>query len=508
MSVEPFLGRWWVAGASSKNLPPELAAIQDVEFSLLESGDVIWENTKERGDPEFPLFSCSTYQVLRISDCLTVSVLLRFSAWRGNVIEFRVDHDKAVVPRCMYLTLDGWCTLQCFLVRSVEEPRQDFCFSFLKVLELSEFNQQNTYFDIFVNQQIREKLLDCEVSVRDVILHYLHTHSLPTSVSLELVERVLQYIIHNSILKDLEELCRSFTKSSALQQTFLKMVCEIHGSVDQVLVLLGGKVLDANGLVCTPRNKSTGRAVMHNPPRLGAIQKQTIKKIVFVILKIVQFCVRFEEEKDYLSRADKNRVVMFAKSRVVIFVRQLLELLKSLKYATADLNTLDRLELAAYFVPEIEEVGYVATNLGLAIKELLELIVQKTAVTREGRTNGLKTMRSIVVGKEVLAMSTVSDYLGVLFAYLIQEREGFVAQSDQEKIRDLGRQLEQVINEIPLLVLHTEKLVQNLQEEQSLDDQTFLFNFTGFSSQIAAVLENAKEFQKVLRITIEIRRHQ
>ena len=63
---------------------------------------------------------------------------------------------------------------------------------------------------------------------------------------------------------------------------------------------------------------------MHNPPRLGAIQKQTIKKIVFVILKIVQFCVRFEEEKDYLSRADKNRVVMFAKSRVVIFVRQLL----------------------------------------------------------------------------------------------------------------------------------------------------------------------------------------
>ena len=65
-----------------------------------------------------------------------------------------------------------------------------------------------------------------------------------------------------------------------------------------------------------------------------------------------------------------------------------LELLKSLKYATADLNTLDRLELAAYFVPEIEEVGYVATNLGLAIKELLELIVQKTAVTREGRTNG------------------------------------------------------------------------------------------------------------------------
>ena len=44
-------------------------------------------------------------------------------------------------------------------------------------------------------------------------------------------------------------------------------------------------------------------------------------------------------------------------------------------------------------------------------------------------------MRSIVVGKEVLAMSTVSDYLGVLFAYLIQEREGFVSQSDQEKVK-------------------------------------------------------------------------
>ena len=72
---------------------------------------------------------------------------------------------------------------------------------------------------------------------------------------------------------------------------------------------------------------------------------------MLVLLKCVQFTARFDAAVrvnsdgnaagscDLPTRDERRAVVAFARTRLVIFVGQLVELLKTFRYATSELNT-------------------------------------------------------------------------------------------------------------------------------------------------------------------------
>ena len=82
------------------------------------------------------------------------------------------------------------------------------------------------------------------------------------------------------------------------------------------------------------------------------------------LLKILEFCSRFQQIKHQIGNTERTKIILFAKSRIPKFLQQLLELLKAMKYATSELNTQLRQDLVTYFVVEIEELIFFFTDLG------------------------------------------------------------------------------------------------------------------------------------------------
>ena len=62
------------------------------EFELTESGDVNWYPAEPASTlaKNLPLFKCRTFEVLREREGLSVVINLRFGAYRGHILEFRV----------------------------------------------------------------------------------------------------------------------------------------------------------------------------------------------------------------------------------------------------------------------------------------------------------------------------------------------------------------------------------------------------------------------------------
>ena len=65
------------------------------EFELTESGDVNWYPAEPGSTlaKSLPLFKCRTFEVLREREGLSVVINLRFGAYRGHILEFRVRND-------------------------------------------------------------------------------------------------------------------------------------------------------------------------------------------------------------------------------------------------------------------------------------------------------------------------------------------------------------------------------------------------------------------------------
>ena len=94
-------------------------------------------------------------------------------------------------------------------------------------------------------------------------------------------------------------------------------------------------------------------------------------------------------------------------------------------------------------------------------------------------------------------MKSFDDRLGVVLSYLIQEREGFVEQPAGERIRDISRQIEQLVDEIPFTIHKLHSFSNILQEK--LDLESFKFCFTVAASLIAELLEKYRVQKRHLR---------
>jgi len=106
--------------------------------------------------------------------------------------------------------------------------------------------------------------------------------------------------------------------------------------------------------------------------------------------------------------------------------------------------------------------------------------------------------------KEILSLKRASDQLGYVFSYLKQEKDAFSQQPEQDRIRELSRQLEQLVDEMPLLLLTLERTSSRFQDNELLDDSSFLFEFTSQASSVFSVInhirQNKDTFQPILEL--------
>ena len=198
------------------------------------------------------------------------------------------------------------------------------------------------YNQSFVPDSIKAELESAEDDVAAVIVHYLYCECLPGQPSLPLLNNVIQFLQARNLLLELSALCEGFVRVEHLQTQFLGIAAEIHGAIDQILVLLGGRVVNAKSEVKVARRKAVGRSLVLSPSRLTAAIRQSIANIALIIIKIIEFCVLYERARDWLSNDERGKIILFVRARILFFIQQLLELLKSVKSATVALTSQQR----------------------------------------------------------------------------------------------------------------------------------------------------------------------
>ena len=520
MATEPFWGTWKVTEVTPATGHPEILVLDGVEFTLKENGDVDWKFSENF--ERLPLFDCDTFEVLRERDGFTVGVLLRFGAWKGCIVEFLVDNDHGATqtsfPRNMQLTLEGWCSMTCQSVRKLGDAKFDTNFHFLPALDHGDFHDftiesrssraykvhKTILNTVKINTDekfLRASFYGFSDEVTKTFLHFIYSRCLPPNLTQQTAHQVIEFSRNQPNFNWLGKLCENFIKNTTFQNELVLLVQDMHETLNQTLLLYGGKTIDENGKEKSTRNRATGRSLITNPTKLCSVIKQTFTNFLVVALKIVQFCDKFVKFKPKLSKKDQISIFLFAKAQLPVFISQIRELCKSLKYATSDMDASMRYDIASYFVPEIEELMSSITNFGLGIQDVHQKVIEATCQTREYNLKNAKTknrtLKHILITKEILYMKSFDDRLGVILSYLIQEREGFVEQPASEKVRDVSRQIEQLVDEIPFTI-HKLQTFSNILQEK-LDLESFKFCFTVASSLISELLEKYKMQKRSLR---------
>lgn len=199
-------------------------------FQLSKTGDVTWKIPADA--VTIPLFSCETYEVVTREPFLAHS-LLRFGAYKGHVIEFRLDKYKPDMG--IIIISEGWCWLRCKKLDDVhpEEPI-DLPFSLLPALEDSYFSDltitasNNKQFHVHTCiLKLSAPELDWSAKppplsrlpedVLGTILHFLYAQCLPMGLEEGVVKQVIASASELAGLEPLVSMCQLYIKNFALK---------------------------------------------------------------------------------------------------------------------------------------------------------------------------------------------------------------------------------------------------------------------------------------------------
>ena len=185
-----------------------------------------------------------------------------------------------------------------------------------------------------------------------------------------LIGQVMDFARNQPNFSRLGKLCEKFAKNTRFQNELTALVREMHDALNQTLLIFGGKTFDEEGTEKSQRNKEVGKSLVRNPAKLSSSIKQAFGNFLLIGLKAIQFCEKFVKFRSNLSRQDLNAVYVYVKAQVPVFFSQVIELYKSLKYATVELDAGLRHDIASYIIPEIEELMSSVTNFGLGIQDV------------------------------------------------------------------------------------------------------------------------------------------
>ncbi|XP_059139140.1 LOW QUALITY PROTEIN: uncharacterized protein LOC131927488 [Physella acuta] len=511
-------GTWKIIECVSVAGVVETTGIEGTEFILDENGDVSWQVADE-AEP-LPFFHCETYEVCPAS--VTEPALLKFiGTYAGYVVEFKVD----ISDDLMLLTYEKCCMLQCQKVSS--GPRkEDSPYSFLSALEHGYFTDLTLKADNgkeFKAHTMILKLSSPEIDwtapstplsglpedVLKVTLHYLYAECLPRGLSESTAQKCCKLVGKLPGFAKFGQLCETFLKNTALTQQMKTLVSDIHTCADKINDLFGSAIGEDGKETVTLEG-----TMWSNPAKLCYTVRQALREVAVACAKLVIMCDLFSKRKYELSREERYEIMKYVKSRIPVFMKQVLTLLTTVKSHLQALTQPQRTDIAAYLVPEMETIldtmsrfaNETKSALEQAITTSNEKVVEKGEKLDKSKRSSVgdalgRTLKHALHLKELKKLKHFHDRTTSSFQHLRQKRENFNMKSQPDKVRSVSQSLVHLVDEFPSFVIRLREIIAALDEKVTWKEWKYLFKMA--TSKVSWGLAKVQSHRTALQPMID-----
>ncbi|CAL1539140.1 unnamed protein product [Lymnaea stagnalis] len=511
-------GTWKIIECVSVAGVVEITGIEGTEFILDENGDVSWQVSDE-AEP-LPFFNCETYEV-----CPSIGsdpALLKFiGTYAGYVVEFKVD----ISDDLMLLTYEKCCMLQCQKV-SPGPRREDTPYSFLSALEQGYFSDISLKADSGKEFKVHSTILNLSAPELDwtasitpltglpedvlgVTLHYLYAECLPRGLSEKTAQRCVKMVGKMPGFAKFGQLCETFLKNTALTEQMKTLVSDIHTCADRINDLFGGPVSEDGREAVTLEG-----TMWSNPAKLCYTVRQALREEAIACAKLVIMCDLFSKRKYELSREERYEIMKYVKSRIPVFMKQLLTLLTTIKAHLQALTQPQRMDISAYLVPEMETILDTMSRFASETKSALEqaittsnekVQIEKGEKTDKPKKSGVgdalgRTLKHALHLKELKKLKHFHERTTSSFLHLRQKRENFNMKSQPDKVRSVSQSLVNLVDEFPSFVIRLREIIVALDEKVTWKEWKYLFKMatSKVSWGLAKVQSNRSALQPMI----------
>ncbi|XP_034251805.1 uncharacterized protein LOC117651669 isoform X2 [Thrips palmi] len=451
-----------------------------------------------------------------------------------------------------YITLrnDLWCCLRCKRVPTEElEPLLDAPFTLHPALEdgyfsditLTAANGKQFFVhscilalslpDVDWNQTVTP-LSGLPEDILSAILYYLYAECLPNNLTEVCARQIISILsqLPSGALVRLSDLCELFLKHVALKKEITTLTEDMHACGDQIIEhFTGAKSAVSQGT----------EALKSNPAKLCYVMKQCVRECAVGLGKFVVLCHLITTRKKELSSAERTEIIRYAKSRLPVFLKQLHQLLKAVKSTFSGMTSMQRFDIATYIVPEIELVLDVVSTIALDIKTALEQIIndmsphvhlhppadpQNSRSESSFSTDGISNLRAdaenvqdrdiltsslnaILTLKDISKLRRFHQWMTFSLAWLLQRRENFHEMSNTNKVRSVTRNLDQILEELPVFLLR----LQDIDDKLEWREFKFIFKIAASktSGWVDLMLSHKSLLQQVFeQVSIHVQREE
>lgn len=485
-----------------------------------DTGDVLWKVADEV--EQMPFFNSETFEIFNAAQ----PILKFFGSDLGHIIEFKMELSGDL----LLLTYESWFMLQCQRI-SQNDPKNDLNFSFINALEEGYFSDLTLVADSGKEFKVHKTILSLSIpldwnqyhhplrglpeDVLQVVLHYLYSACLPTALTEETAKHCIQAVSKLPAFSRLTELCEMFLKSNALKQQIISLVTDMHTCAGRIVDYFSGKPVDCGNSPNHGGTNSltggvggTGDGLASNPAKLCYVIKQSFRECAIAGAKLLILCDLFARRKNELSRVERREIVKYAKSRLPIFMHQLHKFLEVTRQTFSDMPALQRQDIALYLVPQIETTLETMSQFVNETKTSLEQIINTSNPTNKVPNSDRpgkkpvkevlgKSLRHVLHVRELMKLRNFHDKINQSFKNLVQKRANFTNMTSANKVRSVAKNLEQVIDEIPMFLVRLEELMSALDDKLTWREWKYTFKLG--TSKVAWMLQKLVSHQSNLK---------
>ncbi|XP_005112555.1 uncharacterized protein LOC101850692 [Aplysia californica] len=511
-------GTWKIVECVSVAGVVEITGIEGTEFVLDENGDVSWQ-VPDAAEP-LPFFNCETYEVCPPAG--TEPGLLKFiGTYAGHVVEFKVD----ISDDLMLLTYEKCCMLQCQKV-SPGPRKEESPYSFLGALDEGFFSDLNLRASSGREFKVHSTILKLSApdmdwggqvtpltglpeDVLSVTLHFLYAECLPRGLTEDTAQRCLKAMGKMPGFAKFGQLCETFLKNTALTQQMKTLVGDMHTCADRINDLFGRSIEENS-----QEPVILDGTIWVNPARLCYTVRQALREEATACVKLVIMCDLFAKRKYELSREERYEIMKYVKSRIPIFLKQLLKLLTTIKAYLQTLTQAQRGDIAAYLVPEMETIldtmSRFASETKIALEQAIstsnDAVLEKGEKADKCKKTGVgdalgRTLKHALHLKELKKLKHFHERTTSSFLHLRQKRMNFNMKTQPDKVRSVSQTLSHLVNEFPSFVLRLSEIIVALDDKVTWKEWKYLFKMA--TSKVSWGLAKVQSHQSSLQPMIE-----
>ncbi|XP_041473514.1 uncharacterized protein LOC121422492 [Lytechinus variegatus] len=315
--------------------------------------------------------------------------------------------------------------------------------------------------------------------VLSAIVHFLYTECLPDTIDEESARKILEVAGKLPGLERLANLCHLYLHNSDVKNQIINLVHDIHVCGDRLIQLFSPKTTTAEGALRQDN-------MMLEPSKFSYALRQCIKEGAVAGMKVVMICDLFNKRKREMTKQERHDLMKYIKSRLPIFVKQLYKFYEVFKeQLTQDITPKQNDDLARYLVPEMNKCLDITTDMVEQGKDALEIILRKMKAEENKKFSTKDYLKYIVVSamfkKEMAQLKLAHERMCELFQSMLWRQEGFDCLSEADKMFSVNKNIEQIVEEFPVMLQKLEALDTNVNDGSMRD---WKFNFKMGTSRV------------------------